>query len=186
MTIEKLACPFSAGRPVPFGIEEGILWIFLELNDRTNRRTVIMNDTELLLRNDYFLAFENFIEAPAPGLALRIVCRGSENETDLLLNLDGTVDRWQIDFHSYAYYSAAAEDFSIVPDAEFYADTAYRIYENSPLLRYLKQYAHLASQEQARKVSYRHFMFACMEHQVEVISTNPPSIQLLEPKKNVR
>ena len=143
-----------------------------------------MHHTELFSRKNYFLAFENFIAAPAPGCALRLVCRGSENETDLLLNLDGTVDRWQIDFQSYAFYSATAEDFSFATAPELHEASACYIHEDSGLLRFLKQSTNLEEQQYARSVSYRHVAFACMEHQVDVVSAHEPSVQLVEKKRD--
>ena len=85
-----------------------------------------MKDSGLLSRKDYFIAFEGFAETRLPGTALRITIRGNKNETDLLLNLPGTVDRWHIDFRSYATYSVTSEDFTRMSDSD--TAHAFRIY----------------------------------------------------------
>lgn len=128
----------------------------------------------------YFFAFETFVETPMSGVALRIFLRGSENETDLLLNLPGTVDRWQIDFRSYAVYSATAEDFTSMPETSSTTENSYRVYTDSSLLCYLKKHTNLKAQEHERGITYRHFSFPCMEHQVDVVSTDTPTIRLLD------
>lgn len=132
---------------------------------------------------DYFLAFVNFLETPVSGVALRIFLHGSKNETELLLGLPGTVDQWQVDFQSYAVYSATAEDFTSLP-ASPYIGNAYCIYAESSLLSYLKRHTNLTEQELTRHLNYRHFSFACMEHQVDVVSADTPMIELLHASKD--
>lgn len=137
---------------------------------------------EPLSKENYFLAFEKFAETKVSGVALRVIVRGSDNETDLLLNLPGTLDIWQFDFRSYATYSVSAEDFTVWADPQTYIGNAYRIYRESELLDSLKERTSLEVQEQVCGISYRHFSFACMEHQVDVISADAPAIQLLHEK----
>lgn len=132
---------------------------------------------------DYFLAFVNFLETPVSGVALRIFLHGSKNETELLLGLPGTVDQWQVDFQSYAVYSATAEDFTSLP-ARPHIGNAYHIYAESSLLSYLKRHTNLTEQELTRHINYRHFSFACMEHQVDVVSADTPMIELLHASKD--
>ncbi|MGM0898188.1 MAG: hypothetical protein ACQEV0_09815 [Bacillota bacterium] len=135
-----------------------------------------------LLRKDYFLAFERFVEADGPESALRIIVHGSENETDLLLNVPGSLDIWQFDFPSYATYSVTFEDFTVWSAPDSYTGNAYRIYRKSDLLAFMKQRTNLEAQEKERKLSYQHFSLSCMEHQVDVISADAPSIKLLNSK----
>lgn len=136
-----------------------------------------MTDLGLLSQEDYFIAFEEFAETRLPGAALRISIRGSENETDLLLNLPGTVDRWHIDFRSYATYSVTSEDFTRMSDSD--TAHAFRIYQQSDLLTYLENQTNLKERERQEEISYQHFSFACMEHQLDIISSESPVIQLL-------
>ena len=139
-----------------------------------------MKDSGLLSQNDYFIAFESFAELRLPGTALRISIRGSQNETDLLLNLPGTVDRWHIDFRTYAFYSATSEDFTSMSGGG--TIPAYRIYQQSDLLTFLAHQSNLKEQEKQRSIHFLHFSFACMEHQVDIISSEKPLIQLLNTK----
>ena len=136
-----------------------------------------MTGSGLLSREDYFIAFEGFAETRLPGSALRISIRGSENETDLLLNLSGTVDRWHIDFGSYVIYSVTSEEFTRMSDSD--TAFAFRIYQQSDLLTYLENRTNLKERESQEEISYQHFSFSCMEHQVDVISSEAPVIQLL-------
>ncbi|MGX7596869.1 hypothetical protein ACWNS2_16805 [Planococcus plakortidis] len=136
-----------------------------------------MKDSGLLSQNDYFIAFESFAELRLPGTALRISIRGSQNETDLLLNLPGTVDRWHIDFRSYAFYCVTSEDFTSMSGGNI--TPALHIYRQSDLLTYLESRSNLKKREIEQELTYRHFSFACMEHQVDIISSEKPIIQLL-------
>ncbi|MFP3344541.1 hypothetical protein R0J87_18875, partial [Halomonas sp. SIMBA_159] len=61
---------------------------------------------------------------------------------------------------------------------------AYHIYAESSLLSYLKRHTNLTEQELTRHINYRHFSFACMEHQVDVVSAAPPMIELLHASKD--
>ncbi len=136
-----------------------------------------MKDSGLLSQNDYFIAFESFAELRLPGTALRISIRGSKNETDLLLNLPGTMDKWHIDFRSYAFYSVTSEDFTSMSSGG--TTPAFHIYCQSDLLTYLESRSNLQKREIDEQINYRHFSFACMEHQVDIISADNPVIQLL-------
>lgn len=139
-----------------------------------------MRDASLLSRENYFIAFEGFAETRLPEAAVRMFVCGSENETDLLLNLPGTVDRWHIDFRSYAFYSATSEDFTSMSGCG--TAPAYRIYHQSDLLTFLAYQSNLKEQEKQRGIHFLHFSFACMEHQVDIISSEKPIIQLLNTK----
>ncbi|MDN5710588.1 MAG: hypothetical protein L0G95_14185 [Planococcus sp. (in: firmicutes)] len=137
-----------------------------------------MGDASLLSRDGYFIAFEGFAETGLSGAALRIFLRGSENETDLLLNLPGTMDRWHIDFHSYAMYSVTCEDFTAPYAADTHTGHALRIYQQSDLLTYLTQRVNIKEQERQRTIHYKHYGFFCMEHQVDIVSSEEPIIAL--------
>lgn len=139
-----------------------------------------MKDSGLLSRKDYSIAFEGFAETRLPGAALRISIRGSEDETDLLLNLPDTVDRWHIDFRSYAFYCVTSEDFTSMSGGN--TTPALHIYRQSDLLTYLESRSNLKKREIDEQINYRHFSFACMEHQVDIISADTPVIQLLGTK----
>ena len=139
-----------------------------------------MKDSGLLSRKDYSIAFEGFAETRLPGAALRISIRGSGDETDLLLNLPDTVDRWHIDFRSYAFYCVTSEDFTSMSGGN--PTPALHIYRQSDLLIYLESRSNLKKREIDEQINYRHFSFACMEHQVDIISADTPVIQLLGTK----
>ena len=138
-----------------------------------------MKDSGLLSQNDYSIAFEGFAETRLSQAALRITVRGSKNETDLLLNLPGTVDKWHIDFRSYAFYCVTSEDFTSMSGGN--TTPALHIYRQSDLLTYLESRSSLKKREIEQELTYRHFSFACMEHQVDIISADTPLIQLLGP-----
>lgn len=136
-----------------------------------------MDFKDLLLKENYYISFAGFENVEDKQVALRVIINGSTSETDLLLAAQGAIETFQIDFPSYASYSATFEDFTIMNENELYQGNTIRIYEKSDFMAYLKHRTNLEEQEISRGKKFRHFSFVCMEHQVDVISCDEPSVK---------
>ncbi|GKW47281.1 hypothetical protein [Planococcus sp. NCCP-2050] len=85
-------------------------------------------------KRGYYLSFEGFEQTKEASKLLNVRFDGSSNETDLLIGNPQTLERWQIRFSSYAFYSATFEDFTVAKEHEVYQGYAFRILEKSDLM----------------------------------------------------
>lgn len=138
-----------------------------------------MGYQELIGKEGYYLSFQGFEQTKGANKSLTVRLDGNPNETELLIGDPQILERWQISFSSYAFYSATFEDFTVAKEHEVYQGYAFRIYEKSDLMDRLRTDANLEVQEKNRGKIYRHYSFACMEHQVDVVSCDEPSTKML-------
>ncbi|HSP22075.1 MAG TPA: hypothetical protein VLQ20_07070 [Planococcus sp. (in: firmicutes)] len=136
-----------------------------------------MDFREFMSKENYYISFKGFEEVEDIRVALRVILYGSTSETELLIATPGDLDILQIDFPSYAFYSVTFEDFTAINENERYEGNAFRIYEKSDLMDYLKKRTNLEDQKISRAKTYRHFSLACMEHQIDLVSSDEPLVK---------
>lgn len=107
--------------------------------------------------------------------SLGIILKGCENETDLLISKG--VDMIHLIFPSYATYSVTFEDFEYHAPEEIFDGTAFRIYKYSSLLEHLKRKTNLEQQQLGRKKIYQHYSLSYMEHHLDIVSFDIPSVR---------
>ena len=138
-----------------------------------------LNFKQYLDMKKFGLAFVNITEPRTEDSLLKILLYGSENETNLLvapLELVAPlkpVTTIQVDFPSYVKYSVTYDDYTIYDYNETYEGGSFRIYRSSKLLDSFEP-VHMLFKKQIK-----HYAFACIEHFVEVISHDEPSIRFL-------
>lgn len=138
-----------------------------------------MTYKDLLEKKDYFISFKGFLKPDDKGVAIRIALYGSPDETNLLIENQNDLDVWHIDFFSYATYSVTFEDFTVFNDSEVFLGEAFRIYQQSDLMDYLSKRANIKFQELNNGKTYTHYSLACLEHQVDIVSDQQPSVKKL-------
>lgn len=137
-----------------------------------------MEYKNLIKKENYFISFKNFAETKEAEIALRVILYGSDNETDLLLEVQNNIELWQIDFSSFATYAVTFEDFTTTKEDEIYQGDSFRIYEKSDLIDYLRKRTNIEVQELLIDKKYYHFSMACMEHQIDIVSNDQPIVKV--------
>ncbi|HSJ36860.1 MAG TPA: hypothetical protein VK945_01455 [Planococcus sp. (in: firmicutes)] len=143
-----------------------------------------MKTEDYLNEPGYTLAFKAIEEPRTEKTKLRITVHGSMNETDLLLYPHSPVEAFQIVFPTYAAYSVVADDFTSLNKDEMYEGSAFRIYEKSMYLDFFRNRAGGKEKVHApARKEYTHYSFECIEHVVDVISSDSPIVMKIDPKK---
>lgn len=126
----------------------------------------------------YALSFAAIAEPRTQKTKLQIVLHGSMDETALLIYPHSTIESIQIDFPTYAAYSVAADHFTTLNENEIYKGDTFRVYEKSMYLDFFINRAggHESVYARAGK-EYKHYSFLCLEHVVDVISSDFPLIR---------
>ncbi|PLT28876.1 hypothetical protein [Peribacillus deserti] len=134
-----------------------------------------MRFSELVTWKNYQLSFEQISEPRKSQSALRIFVNGSEDATDLLIYPASDVSTFQIDFPSYVSYMVTYDDYTLFDVSEVFTGDSFRIFSRSAFID--KQMKQL---QPVKK--YTHYSLSCIEHVVDVISFDEPSIRLLNSK----
>ena len=86
------------------------------------------------------------------------------------------LETYRIEFANYIAYAIRDESFARNDTLETYEGTLARLYRESKLLEYVDS----TSTGLRTKDALQHYSLLCLEHVVEVISTDTPNITLLE------
>jgi len=140
-----------------------------------------MRFEDLLKETGFAISFEQISELRRDGSNLRIIVNKSNDYADLLIypHPDSKVVTYQIEFRYYVTYSVVVDDFTVWNEAERFRGDAFRVYEKSTLLDYVKKEYKLqlglhSNVTENKQVT--HYALACHEHLVNIISFDEPTI----------
>jgi hypothetical protein len=93
------------------------------------------------------------------------------------IDYDYTKPLIQVDFETYIGYSVLNESFTNLDDYEEFEGKAFRIYSKSRYLDYINV-STFASNDYPGP--YKHYGIACLNHIIDIISTEEPIIKEIE------